>query len=51
MDMIGEFVGRLFWELRPFIDWLLRHWALTMIILAALIYWAGRQRRLDRHRL
>ena len=49
MDMIGEFIGRLFWELRPIIEWALGHWAVTMIFIVGLIYWAGRQRRINRH--
>jgi hypothetical protein len=51
MDIIGEFVRQLFWELNPIIDWALRNWAVTMLILVGLIYWAGRQRRLHRHHL
>ena len=51
MDMIGEFAGRLFLELKPIIDWSLANWAVTMIVLVMMIYWAGKQRRLNRHRL
>jgi hypothetical protein len=51
MDMIGKFASRLSSELMVFIDWALRNWAVGGIFLVALIYWAGRQRRLDRHHL
>jgi len=51
MDMIGEFVRRLFVELRPLTDWALRNWSVTMIALVALIYWSVRQKRLRRHHL
>jgi len=51
MDMIGKFASRLSSELMGFIDWTLRNWAVAIILLVALIYWAGRQRRLDRHHL
>ena len=51
MDMIGEFVSRLFVELRPLTDWALRNWSVTMIALVALIYWSVRQKRLRRHHL
>jgi hypothetical protein len=51
MDMIGKFASRLSSELMGFIDWALRNWAVGGIFLVALIYWAGRQRRLDRHHL
>lgn len=51
MDRIGEFVRRLFLELRPYLEWAINHWAITLIALVALIYWASRQRRLKRHHL
>ncbi len=51
MDIIGEFVKRLFFELNPILDWLVRNWALTLVLLVAMIYWAARQKRLDRHHL
>lgn len=51
MDMIGEFVKRLFLELRPIIEWALGHWAVTLIALVALIYWSARQKRFRRHHL
>jgi hypothetical protein len=49
MDIIGEFVKRFFWELSPLMDWALRNWAVTMVFLVGMIYWAVRQRRLHRH--
>jgi hypothetical protein len=51
MDMIGEFVRRLFVELRPLTEWALRNWTGTLIALVALIYWSVRQKRLRRHYL
>jgi len=51
MDMIGEFAGRLFTDLRPILELALRDWPVTMLILIVLIYGAGRQKRLDRHHL
>lgn len=33
------------------IDWAITNWEITMIVLIVLIYWAGRQRRVDRHHL
>jgi len=51
MHVIGEFAGRFFKELLRLIDWALGNWAITMVILVMLIYWAGRQKRLDRHHL
>jgi len=48
MEVIGEFVGRLYLELRPLAEWALRNWLPTMAILAGLIYWGGRQRRVRR---
>ena len=45
MDIIGEFVGRIYFELRPITEWALGNWLPTMAILGGLIYWAGRQRR------
>ena len=51
MDMIGEFVRRMIGEVMFVIDWALRNWTVTLFVLVALIYWAGRQQRLDRHHL
>jgi hypothetical protein len=48
MDIIGEFVARIFSEVRPLTDWALGNWYLTGAILVALIYWAGYQRRVHR---
>jgi hypothetical protein len=49
MNMIGEFAKRIIDELARFIDWSLSHWAVTMIVLVTMIYWAGKQRRVNRH--
>lgn len=51
MDKIGEFAARLFLELRPVLEWAIRNWAITSIALVILIYWAGKQKRIDRHQL
>ena len=48
MDIIGELAARIFSELRPIAEWALGNWYLTFGILAALIYWAGCQRRAHR---
>lgn len=45
MDIIGEFAGRIYLELRPVTEWALRNWLPTIAVLGGLIYWAGRQRR------
>ncbi len=51
MDMVAYFLGRLFLELKPYLEWALQNWAITVVALVALIYWAGRQRRINRHHL
>jgi hypothetical protein len=51
VDKIGEFAARLFLELRPVLEWAIRNWAITAIVLVILIYWAGKQKRIDRHQL
>ncbi len=51
MDKIGEFTVQVFEELKPVLDWAVRNWAITSIVLVILIYWAGKQKRLDRHQL
>ena len=51
MDMIGKFASRLSSDFMGLVDWALRNWAVAVIVLVALIYWAGRQRRLDRRHL
>ena len=49
MDIIRELFERLFWELRPLLDWAIRNWALTLVLVVIMIYWAGRQRRTRHH--
>jgi len=51
MNMIGEFAKRIIGALVQFFDWSLSHWAVTVIVLVTMIYWAGKQRRLHRHHL
>jgi hypothetical protein len=49
MDLIGEFFGRLFWELTPLINCALNNWAITLVGLILLICWAGNERRRSKH--
>ena len=51
MNMIGEFAKRIIGELAQFVDWSLSNWTVTMIVFIVMIYWAGRQQRLNRHHL
>jgi hypothetical protein len=51
MDKIGEFTAWIFMELKPVLDWAVGNWAVTSVVLVMLIYWGGRQKRLDRHHL
>lgn len=51
MDIIGEFAKRFLEEVLPLLDWAVRNWALTLMILVLLIYWAGRQKPIDRNQL
>jgi hypothetical protein len=51
MGVIGEFARRSLRELLGLIDWAVGNWTITTAILVMLIYWAGRQKRLDRHHL
>jgi hypothetical protein len=51
MNLLEQMSRQLTWQLVHAIDWAIRNWAVTMAILVALIYWAGRQRKLDRNRL
>jgi hypothetical protein len=51
MDIIGKFAAQLISELRWLLDWAVGNWIVTLAVLVILIYWAGRQRRLNRHRL
>jgi len=50
MDIIRELVERLILELRPLLDWAIRNWALTLVLVVIMIYWAGRQRRTRNYR-
>jgi hypothetical protein len=51
MNILEIFTRYLTWQFFHIIDWALRNWAITMTLLIALIYWAGRQRKLNRHHL
>jgi hypothetical protein len=45
MDLIGEFTRRLYWEMAPFFNWALNHWAISLMSLFLLIRWAGHRHR------
>jgi len=49
MNVIGEFAKRFIGDVAWAIDWSVSHWAITAIILVAMLYSAGRQGRLGRH--
>jgi len=49
METIGTLARKLTWQFTNVIDWAIRNWVITMIFLIILIYWAGRQRRVNRH--
>ena len=49
MDMFLYFFRRLFFELRPWLEWALRNWGVTIVLLLALLYLARRHRRLSRY--
>ena len=51
MNLLEMITRQLTWQFVHLIDWALRNWAITMMLLAGLIYWAGRQRKLNRHHL
>jgi hypothetical protein len=51
MNLLEMITRQLTWQFFHVIDWALRNWAITMMLLAGLIYWAGRQRKLNRHHL
>ena len=48
MDVIEFIAARLPLDFKLFVDWAVRNWAVTMIALVLLIYWAGHQRRGNR---
>jgi len=51
MNILEIFIRQLTWQFFHIIDWALRNWTVTMMVLIVLIYWAGRQRKLNRHHL
>ena len=51
MNVIGEFAKRIVGDMVWAIDWSLSNWAITAIVLIAMLYGAGRQRRLGRYHL
>jgi len=51
MNILEIISRQLTWQFVQMIDLALHNWAITMMLLAGLIYWAGRQRRLNRHHL
>jgi hypothetical protein len=51
MNIFESVYREIAWLFIRTIDWALHNWAATMALLILLIYWAGRQRRLNRHHL
>lgn len=51
MDVFRKFAEQFVRDIVAWFDWAVGNWSITMIVLAILIYWAGRQRRLNRHHL
>jgi hypothetical protein len=51
MNLLEHVSRQMTWQLVHAIDWALSNWAITMMVLIGLIYWAGRQRKLNRHQL
>jgi hypothetical protein len=49
MDMFLYFVRRLFFDLKPWLEWALRNWGVTIVLLVVLIYLARRHRHLSRY--
>jgi len=49
MDMFLYFFRRLYFEFKPWLEWALRNWGVTIVLLVALLYWARRHRRLSRY--
>jgi hypothetical protein len=49
MDFIDGLIRELAWELASVIDWAMRNWAITAVILVLLIFTAGKQKRSHRH--
>ena len=49
MNIISRFTRELTWEFVAVLDWALRNWAIPAALLMLLIYWAGKQRRINRH--
>ena len=44
MDIIGQSVMEFFREVSPLTDWALNNWAVAMVFLIAMIYWASTAR-------
>ena len=51
MNILELTIRQLTWQFVHVLDLALQNWAITMTVLVAAIYWAGRQRRLNRHHL
>ena len=51
MNILELVIRQLLWQFARVIDLALQNWAITMTVLIAAIYWAGKQRRLNRHHL
>ncbi len=44
MDIIGESINEFFRELSPLTDWALNNWAVAVLFLLGMIYWASHER-------
>ena len=51
MNILEFVLHQMIWQFVRVIDLALHNWAITMTLLVVAIYWAGRQRRLNRHHL
>ena len=50
MDIIGESINEFFRELSPLTNWALNNWAVAMVFLLGMIYWASHRRRRPKYR-
>ena len=50
MDIIGKSIMEFFRELSSLTDWASNNWAVAMIFLIGMIYWARHERSSRKHR-
>ncbi len=50
MDIIGDSINEFFRELTPLTAWALNNWAVAVVVLLGMIYWASHRRRHRKHR-